>query len=54
MADLKKLYEEDIRPKLKESLGLSNVMEVPKITQIIEYGCGRSAGDREAVERRGR
>ena len=55
MADLKKLYEEDIRPKLKESLGLSNVMEVPKITQItLNMGVGEALSDREAVGRRGR
>ena len=34
MTDLKKVYEEQIKPKLKEDLGLSNVMQVPRITQI--------------------
>jgi large subunit ribosomal protein L5 len=46
MADLKKLYEEEIRPKLKESLGLTNVMEVPKITQItLNMGVGEALSD---------
>ena len=51
MADLKKLYEEDIRPKLKESLGLSNVMEVPKITQItLNMGVGEALSDRKQLD----
>lgn len=51
MADLKKIYEEDIRPKLKESLGLSNVMEVPKITQItLNMGVGEALSDRKQLD----
>ena len=34
MTDLKKLYDEEIKPKLKEELGLANVMQVPRITHI--------------------
>ena len=41
MTDLKKIYEEQIKPKLKEELGLTNVMEVPQITQItLNMGVG--------------
>ena len=51
MADLKKLYEEDIRPKLKESLGLANVMEVPRITQItLNMGVGEALSDRKQLD----
>src|SRR3972149_7696943 len=32
---LEELYEKEIRAKLKESLGLKNVMEVPKISKIV-------------------
>ena len=34
MSDLKKIYQDEIVPKLKEELGLGNIMEVPKITKI--------------------
>ena len=51
MADLKKIYEEEIRAKLKEELGLSNVMEVPKITKIsLNMGVGEAIGDRKQLD----
>jgi len=51
MADLKKVYEEEIRGKLKEELGLSNVMEVPKITKIsLNMGVGEAIGDRKQLD----
>lgn len=34
MATLKQKYNKEIVPKLKESLGLSNVMEVPRLDKI--------------------
>jgi large subunit ribosomal protein L5 len=51
MSDLKKIYNESIVPKLKEELGLANVMEVPKITKItLNMGVGEAAADRKAME----
>lgn len=51
MSDLKKVYKEEIVPKLKEELGLANIMEVPKITKItLNMGVGEAASDRKAIE----
>ena len=51
MADLKKVYEQDIRPKLQEELGLDNVMEVPRITKItLNMGVGDSISDRKQLD----
>ncbi len=51
MSDLKKVYKEEIVPKLKEELGLANIMEVPKITKItLNMGVGEAAADRKAIE----
>lgn len=51
MTDLKKVYEEQIKPKLKEDLGLSNVMQVPRITQVtLNMGVGEALNDRKQLE----
>jgi len=51
MTDLKKIYEDDIRPKLKEDLGLDNMMQVPKITQItLNMGVGEALTDRKQLD----
>lgn len=51
MASLKKLYNEEIATKLKEELGLANVMEVPRITKItLNMGVGEAIGDKKALE----
>ncbi|GAA5112141.1 50S ribosomal protein L5 [Alloalcanivorax gelatiniphagus] len=51
MSDLKKVYNEEIVPKLKEQFGYDNVMEVPKITKItLNMGVGEAAADRKAME----
>lgn len=51
MSDLKKVYNEEILPKLKEQFGYKNVMEVPKITKItLNMGVGEAAADRKAIE----
>ncbi|ODS24901.1 50S ribosomal protein L5 [Candidatus Endobugula sertula] len=52
MASLKKLYNEELAPKLKKELGLSNVMEIPRITKItLNMGVGEAIGDKKALER---
>jgi large subunit ribosomal protein L5 len=51
MSDLKKIYQNDIVPKLKEELGLGNIMEVPKITKItLNMGVGEALGDKKVLE----
>jgi large subunit ribosomal protein L5 len=45
MATLKDKYRSEIAPKLKEELGLSNVMEVPRVTKItLNMGWVRQLG----------
>ncbi len=51
MARLKELYNSELAPKLKEELGLANVMEVPRITKItLNMGVGEALGDKKALE----
>jgi len=51
MTDLKKVYDEEIRPRLKEELGLDNVMEIPRITKItLNMGVGESIADRKLLD----
>ena len=51
MATLKDRYRSEIAPKLKEELGLSNVMEVPRVTKItLNMGVGEAVGDKKALE----
>jgi large subunit ribosomal protein L5 len=41
MARLKQKYQEEIRPKLKEDLGLKSIMQVPEISKItLNMGVG--------------
>jgi large subunit ribosomal protein L5 len=52
MSRLQEQYKETIAPRLKDELGLSNVMEVPRITKItINMGVGESVGDRKILDR---
>jgi large subunit ribosomal protein L5 len=51
MATLKERYKNEIALKLKEELGLSNVMEVPRITKItLNMGVGEALGDKKVLE----
>ena len=51
MARLKEVYKTDIAPKLKDELGLSNVMEVPRILKVtLNMGVGEALGDKKALE----
>ena len=51
MSNLKQVYEQEIVPKLKEELGLDNVMQVPRITKItLNMGVGEASQDRKAIE----
>ena len=51
MTTLKERYRTEIVPKLKEELGLSNVMEVPRVTKItLNMGVGEAVGDKKVLE----
>ena len=51
MATLKEKYRSELVPKLKEELGLDNVMEVPRITKItLNMGVGEALGDKKVLE----
>ena len=51
MARLKEIYNNEIAPKLKEELGLANVMQVPRITKItLNMGVGEALGDKKILE----
>jgi len=51
MATLKHKYRSEIVPRLREELGLNNVMEVPRITKItLNMGVGEALGDKKVLE----
>ena len=51
MSRLKQLYKEEIRPKLKEELNLSNVMAVPRIVKItLNMGVGEAVLDKKQLD----
>ncbi|HKM15948.1 MAG TPA: 50S ribosomal protein L5 [Marinospirillum sp.] len=51
MARLKELYINEVAAKLKEELGLKNVMEVPRITKItLNMGVGEALSDKKLMD----
>ena len=51
MARLSELYNNELRAKLIDELGLANAMEVPRITKItLNMGVGEAAGDKKVLE----
>ena len=51
MANLQEVYRDEIRPKLKEELGMDNIMEVPQITKItLNMGVGEAVTDRKQLD----
>ena len=51
MADLKQVYNDELRARLKEELGLDNIMAVPRITKItLNMGVGEAIGDRKQLD----
>ncbi len=51
MARLKKIYRDELTPKLKEELQLANVMEVPRVTKItLNMGLGEAVTDKKIIE----
>tara|TARA_B110000037_G_scaffold57923_1_gene70666 strand:- start:1568 stop:1765 length:198 start_codon:yes stop_codon:yes gene_type:complete len=48
---LQEQYKNEILPKLKEELGVTNTMSVPKIEKItINMGLGSALGDKKILE----
>src|ERR1700735_3144936 len=48
---LEKRFDDQVRAELKESLGLSNIMEVPRLTKIvINMGVGRATQQKSLIE----
>ena len=51
MARLKEVFKNELAPKLKEELGLANVMEVPRITKItLNMGVSEAVSDKKVIE----
>ena len=51
MANLQQTYVNEIRPQLKEELGLDNIMAVPRIEKItLNMGVGDAVADRKVME----
>jgi len=51
MARLKEFYQKTVVPKLKQDLGLSNVMQIPRITKItVNMGVGEAVADRKVMD----
>jgi large subunit ribosomal protein L5 len=48
---LKQRYEAEVRPRLKEELGLSSLMEVPRVTKVtLNMGVGEAKTDAKALD----
>jgi large subunit ribosomal protein L5 len=51
MPRLQQYYRDQVLPKLKTELGLSNPMEVPRITKItVNMGVGEAVADRKVMD----
>ncbi len=51
MARLREFYEKTAVPKLKQDLGVQNVMQIPKITKItVNMGVGEAVADKKAMD----
>jgi large subunit ribosomal protein L5 len=51
MARLQKIYREKIVPELKQSLGLKNTMQVPRIMKItLNMGVGEAVADKKVMD----
>ena len=51
MARLKEFYQKTVVPKLKQDLGLENVMQIPRITKItVNMGVGEAVADRKVMD----
>ena len=52
MARLLKKYRNEMQGKIKEKLGLSNLMEVPRIDKVtLNMGVGEAVTDKKVLEK---
>src|ERR1700754_929386 len=50
-ARLEQIYRDKIVPELKQSLGLANIMQVPRITKItVNMGVGEAVADKKIMD----
>jgi large subunit ribosomal protein L5 len=48
---LKRRYEDEVRPRLQEELGLSSIMDVPRVTKVtLNMGVGEAKTDAKALD----
>ena len=51
MSNLYQRYTSEIRPQLREQLGMANVMQVPRLEKVtLNMGVGEAVGDRKIME----
>ncbi|MDG2278623.1 MAG: 50S ribosomal protein L5 [Pseudomonadales bacterium] len=51
MTNLYKSYVDEIRPQLQKELGLSNIMQVPRLAKVtLNMGVGEATGDRKVLD----
>ncbi|MES2662719.1 MAG: 50S ribosomal protein L5 [Pseudomonadota bacterium] len=51
MNNLKKMYEEKVRPELQEKFKYASIMQVPRFEKItLNMGVGEAAADKKAIE----
>ena len=51
MGNLKKVYQDEIVPKLQQEFGFKSVMQVPRIKKVtLNMGVGEAALDKKAIE----
>ena len=51
MARLQQYYRENVVPKLRKDLGITNAMEVPKIIKItVNMGVGEAVADKKVID----
>ena len=51
MARLQQIYRDKFVPELKQSLGVANTMQVPRITKItVNMGVGEAVADKKAMD----
>ena len=51
MARLREVYNNELVPRLRQELGVANVMEIPRITKItLNMGVGEALADKKVLE----
>ena len=51
MTRIQKLYNDEVKSKLREEFGYKNIMQIPKIEKInVNVGMGESLNNKNAIE----